>query len=193
MVLAIISIAGSRLTFLRKKLPYGFRNISLTGTEYIFIGILLGQMGLEFLDSDALFQLNPFLVFGLCWIGFLFGLQFDLRNLKKIPRTFVPITFVQSLFTFTLVSVAMTAALFHFSDMPGGLVIFVALVLGSASSCTAQSAMAVLERSHRIARPRLVTFLRYVSGVDGLWALIFFMVTLSIFPESGRTGIPAGG
>ena len=189
-LLAVISIIGSRLTFLRQKLPRGFRNIILTGTEYIFIGILLGQMGLEFLDAEAFFQLSPFLLFGLCWIGFLFGLQFEMRNLKKIPRTFVPITMVQSVFTFLLVSVAMMVIFYFSLEIKFILIIFLALTLGSASSCTAQSSLAVLDRSHRIARPRLVNFLRYVSGVDGLLALLFFMLTLSLFPASGISGTP---
>lgn len=190
-VLSVISIVGSRLTFLRRKLPKGFRNIILTGTEYIFIGILLGQMGLEFLDVDAIAQLSPFLVFGLCWIGFLFGLQFELRNIKKIPRTIVSISVFQGVFTFILVSLSMVAVFYWFLESGLILTVIMALTLGSASSCTAQSSLAVLDRRQKIARPRLFNFLRYVSGVDGLVALMVFTLSLSLFPAAGGSALNA--
>lgn len=183
-LLTVISIIGSRLTFLKRKFSMGFQNILLTGTEYIFVGILLGQMGLGFLDADAIVQLSPFLIFGLCWIGFLFGLQFEVRNIKKMPRFFFSITIVQSLLTFLLVSVAMVVVFHQFLEVKFSIIMIIALTLGSAASCTAQSALAIVDRRHRFSKPRLLNFLRYVSGVDGLMALIFFTLALSIFPAA---------
>ena len=75
----VISVVGAKITFLDRRLPLGFRNILFTGTEYIFIGILMGGMGLNILDGLTLNKLQPFLVFGLSWIGFLYGVQFEFR------------------------------------------------------------------------------------------------------------------
>ena len=72
-IIVVIAVVGSRLTFLNRRLPLGFRNIIFTGIEYIFIGVLLGQMGLNIIDSTSLNNLEPMLVFGLSIIGFLFG------------------------------------------------------------------------------------------------------------------------
>ena len=74
-IIALISVAGSKISFLERRLPLGFRNILLTGSEYIFIGMLIGGMGLNILDIPTMEMLQPFLIFGLSWIGFLYGVQ----------------------------------------------------------------------------------------------------------------------
>ena len=63
LLLIVISVLGSRLTFLNRRFFLGFRSILLTGTEYVFIGVLLGGMGLDILDSDALKKMEPFLIY----------------------------------------------------------------------------------------------------------------------------------
>ena len=91
LIIALIALIGSRMTYLNRRLPLGIRNILLTGTEYIFLGIILGRTGLNVLDPETLTKLEPFLLFGLCWIGFLFGLQFEAFQLKKLPRFYFSI------------------------------------------------------------------------------------------------------
>jgi len=59
-IIVAIAIAGSRITFLNRKLPLGFRSIIFTGSEYIFIGVLLGGMGLNLVDAKSLKNLEPF-------------------------------------------------------------------------------------------------------------------------------------
>lgn len=186
-LLTAISIIGSRLTFLNRKFSMGFRNILLTGTEYIFIGILLGEMGLEFLDSNALLQLEPFLIFGLGWIGFLFGLQFEARQLKKMPKRFFTITVFQSSVTFLLVSVSMFILLKGIVFWKESFILIIASTLGSAASCTAPTALAIVNRSYRFENQRLLDFLRYISAVDGFLALFFFTIALCVVPAAEIT------
>jgi hypothetical protein len=83
-IIVAIAVIGSRLTFLNRKLPLGFRNIIFTGIEYIFIGVLLGRMGLNLIDAKSLNNFEPFLIFALSWIGFLFGLQFKFSTIKNL-------------------------------------------------------------------------------------------------------------
>ena len=165
----------------------GFRNILLTGTEYIFIGILLGEMGLEFLDRHALLQLEPFLIFGLGWIGFLFGVQFEVRQLKKMPKRFFTITVFQSAITFLLVSSVIFLILRRVIFWKESFILIMALTLGSAASCTAPAALAIVSRSFRFTNQKLLDFLRYISAVDGLLALIFFTIALCVVPAAEIT------
>jgi Kef-type K+ transport system membrane component KefB len=165
----------------------GFRNILLTGTEYIFIGILLGEMGLEFLDRNALLQLEPFLIFGLGWIGFLFGLQFEIRQLKKMPKRFFTVTVFQSAFTFILVSSAIFLLLRQILFWKESFILIMALTLGSAASCTAPAALAIVNRSFRFTNQKLLDYLRYISAVDGLLALVFFTIALCVVPAAEIT------
>ncbi len=177
-----VSILGSRLTFLNRRLSMGFRSILLTGTEYIFIGVLLGGMGLNILDAKALKQMEPFLVFGLCWIGFLFGLQFRVRKLKTLPRFYFSISAGQAFITFLLIAVSMYFIFSQYVPLPGPVVLMVALTLGSAASCTAQSSLGIVGKNYRIKNRRLLDLMRYVSGIDGLYALAFFALALGILP-----------
>ena len=181
-ILAALSIVGARLTFLNRRLPLGFRSILLTGTEYIFIGLLLGEAGMGILDKATLQLHDPFLILGLTWIGFMFGLQFERRQLKKILTHIFFIAFTQSLITYILVTGVTYLMLSHFAVFNGLTAFLIAQILGSAASCTAQSALAIVSRSERLSNPPLLDLLRYVSGLDGLFALGFFTLTVILFP-----------
>lgn len=181
-ILIIISLLGSRLTFLNRRLSLGFRNIMFTGTEYIFIGAVLGSMGLNVLDADALKQLEPFLVFGLGWIGFLFGLQFNVRLLKNLATYYFTISAVQAFVTFILVTGAMYLVFDRYLSQPRIVSLMVAATLGSGASCTAQSALAIVNKNYRFRNRRLMDLMRYISGLDGFYGLLFFAAAVSIFP-----------
>jgi hypothetical protein len=187
-IILVISVLGSRITFLNRRLSLGFRNILLTGTEYIFIGVLLGSVGFNILDAGALKKMEPFLIIGLCWVGFLFGLQFKVRQLKTLPRFYFAISAVQALVTFLFVSVFMFFVLKSHIALQGVGFIMVVLTLGSSSSCTAQSALAIVGQNYKFKNRRLLDLMRYISGIDGFYALIFFACAMSIFPGGEITG-----
>lgn len=181
-IIIAVSVLGSRLTFLNRRLSMGFRSILLTGTEYIFIGVILGGMGLNVLDNNALTQMEPFLVFGLCWIGFLFGLQFKVQQLKKLPSHYFTISAGQASVTFLAVSWAMYAVFKRYTDLPETVLLMTAVTLGSTASCTAQSALGIVGKSYKIENRRLLDLMRYISGIDGIYALVFFALAPGILP-----------
>jgi len=181
-IILVVTVLGSRLTFLNRRLSMGFRSLLLTGTEYIFIGVLLGGMGLNVLDNDAINRMEPFLVFGLCWIGFLFGLQFKVRQLKKLPGFYFTISAGQALATFLFVSAAMYVVFQYYFDLPETVLLMVAVTLGSAASCTAQSSLGIVSKNYKFGNRRLLDLMRYISGIDGFYALFFFALALGILP-----------
>ncbi len=179
-IFTMISVVGAKITFLDRRLPLGFRNILFTGAEYIFIGILLGGTGLNILDDLTLNKLQPFLVFGLSWIGFLYGVQFEFRFIRKLPRFYFSITAIHSVITFLLVTGLMFLVFRHILGYTGESLYIISIVLGAAGACTAQSAIAIVSRNYRIKNRGLLELLRYISSVDGLFALIFFAIALSV-------------
>ncbi|MBD3413528.1 MAG: hypothetical protein GF421_03735 [Candidatus Aminicenantes bacterium] len=186
-ILTVIAIIGSRFTYLNRKLPLGFRTIIFTGTEYIFIGVLIGHMGLNIIDPETLASLKPFLIFGLAWIGFLFGLQFDFQSLKNLPRFFFSISAIQALFTFFVVTPIMFFSFRAFSSLPDETIWILCLALGSAAICTAQSALAIVCNNYKFKNRKLFSLLHYIAGIDGIFALAFFSLTFFIFPFPGRS------
>jgi len=184
-LIALIALIGSRLTFFSRRLNMGLKNIIFTGTEYIFLGVFLGSDGLNLLDSETLKKLEPFLLFGLSWIGFLFGLQFEVKRLKALPRRYFSITAIQSSIVFALVSFISWYFFKIFAMLPENLLLLASITLGSAASCTAQSAIAIVSHNFRIENKGLLGLMRYVSSVDGLFALLFFAAALCVIPGGG--------
>ncbi|MGD9201474.1 MAG: cation:proton antiporter [Chitinispirillia bacterium] len=186
--ISIIAIVGSRVTFYKRRLPLGFRHILLVGTEYIFIGVIFGQMGFNFIDDQAVKLLEPVLLFGLGWIGFLFGLQFDIKQLKALPRYYFTITAIQAFITFTIVFFPMFFLLKFFLKDTNIHLFSAALTLASTACCTAQSALAIVSRAYNFKNRGLSELLRYISSVDGLFGILFFSVALSIIPGMKESG-----
>jgi len=179
-IIVVIAVVGSRLTFLNRRLPIGFRNIIFTGIEYIFLGVLLGQMGLNIIDSRALHNLEHLLIFGLSIIGFLFGLQFEFRGLKNLPRFFFSIAAVQAIIAFIIITPSLYFSFQALFTLPNKTILIMAITLGSAACCTAQSALAIVKNNYKVKNRRLFSLLRYIASIDGLFALAFFSVAVSI-------------
>jgi len=187
-LIALIALIGSRLTFFSRRLTMGLKNIIFTGTEYIFLGVFLGSHGLNLLDAETLKKLEPFLLFGLSWIGFLFGLQFEVKRLRALPSRYFSITAIQSSIVFILVSFTSWYFFKIFALIPENLLLLASVTLGSAASCTAQSAIAIVSHNFRIGNKGLLGLMRYISSVDGLFALLFFAVALCMLPGGGFVG-----
>lgn len=179
-IIVVIAVVGSRLTFLNRRLPLGFRNIIFTGIEYIFLGVLLGQMGLNIIDFKSLNNLEPLLIFGLSIIGFLFGLQFEFRSLKNLPRFFFSISAVQATIAFLIITPTLYFSFKALFSLPDEIILIMAITLGSAACCTAQSALAIVKKNYKVENRRLFSLLRYIASIDGLFALGFFSLAVSI-------------
>ncbi len=186
-VIAAIAVLGSRITFYRRRKPL-FRKIILTGIEYIFLGMVLGRMGLDLLDSEMLKQLQPVLLFALCWIGFLFGLQFETRQLRTLPQHYFSIAAIQSVFTFVAVALPLFFLLRFITTESDGILFVAAAVLGGSACCTAQSSLAVVAQNRNLKDRHLLDFLRYISSIDGLLGLIFFALAMCVFSGIGTGG-----
>ena len=190
-VITAIALIGTRVTFHRRRLPIGFRNILLTGIEYIVIGVILGKTGLNLIDAESLQSLKPFLLFGLGWIGFLFGLQFEVRLLRNLPRYYFSITAIQSAITFLAVAAVLFFVLWHSTELPLPLIALSSIILGCVGSCSAQSAIAIVRQNYRFENKGLIDLLRYISSVDGVFALLFFSIALCILPDQSRIAFDA--
>lgn len=185
-ILTGISVLGSKVTFFKREFSLGIKNILLTGIEYIAIGLFLGESGIKILDGETLAKFNPFLVFGLAWIGYLYGVQFEFQQVKKLPRMFFSITAIQAFVTFISVSGIMFLLFYRFFLIKPEISIILSVILGSTAVSTAQSAIAIVNKNYRFKNQRLFDLLRYISGVDGVFAILIFAVLLA-FMKNGTS------
>ncbi len=179
-----ISVLGAKYFSTGRGTKMGIRNIILTGTEYILLGIVLGSSVLNIIDKSSIVQLKPFIVFGLSWIGFLFGIQFEFRLLKKLPKKYFSITAVQAVTTYISVffSIYYIAPLFTVYTFEDRLV--TALFLSTLAMSTAPLALSIVNRFYKFKNQKLFNLLRYISSVDSLFALFFFAFLISFMKSS---------
>jgi Kef-type K+ transport system membrane component KefB len=187
-ILGLFAIIGSRLSYLNSKSFLGFKNIIFTGIEYIFAGLLLGEMGLDILDRGSMASMEPFMIFGICWVGFLLGLQLKVSEIKKLPKNYFMITLITTLICFFFVSGLMYLIISFFPQVPQTKKLFLSLILGAISANTAQSALAVIQKNCRFKNHDVIRLLRYISGMDGVISIILFALILSIFSEPALIG-----
>ncbi|MCK4888590.1 MAG: hypothetical protein KAS97_01585, partial [Candidatus Aminicenantes bacterium] len=178
-IIAGTALIGSRITFIRKQLGLGVKNIFFTGIEYILLGLLLGGSGLKILDADTIRKFQPFLIFGLAWVGYLYGIQFEIKLVRGLPKKFFSITAIQAIITFIIVSLSMFTFFHLLSIISLEKAIIISIVLGITALSTAQSALAIANRNFKFKDQRLFDLLRYIAAVDGLFSMFFFSVFLA--------------
>jgi hypothetical protein len=192
LIIVFLAFSGYHLTFRGVRLPLFARTFYLTGTEFLFLGLLLGPQFLNLLDPETTKGLEPLGTLLLGWIGLLFGFQFEMVKLRRFPIEFFFAAIVEGLLTLTLVFLGVYFALFSFISISGPMKIVAALVLAAAAACTAQTGLAILA-PEIVDHPRnTVTLLRYISSIDGLSALmvfgLIFLFRPLLFTEASWTG-----
>jgi hypothetical protein len=181
LVLTILALAGSRRVLFARSVPLGARLIFLTGAEFIFVGLLLGETYLNLIDRQARMGLEPVTAVCLGWVGLLFGLQFDFRSLKTLPSMFFAISVFQAFLTFLAVFTAFGLILWAWWGKMNSDLLLAAGTLGAAAACSGQPGLAMIQRRFPGESRQLLSFLRYVASLDALPPLILFGVMTCVF------------
>lgn len=81
-VLVVCAIVGAEIQ--RGLALRGWRAPTMEGLSFLIAGMLLGGSGLGLFPGDILATLRVVVLFGLAWIGLVFGVQMDLRAIRRI-------------------------------------------------------------------------------------------------------------
>ena len=85
LIIIFLAFSGYHLTFRHFRLPLFARIFYLTGTEFLVLGLLLGPQFLNLMDPETQKGLAPLTALLLGWIGLLFGFQFEIKKLRRVP------------------------------------------------------------------------------------------------------------
>ncbi|MDZ7832671.1 MAG: hypothetical protein U5L07_13030 [Desulfobacterales bacterium] len=187
-ILVSIALVGYRKTFVRLPLPSGARFFFLTGTEFIFIGLALGDQFMGLLDHATIARLGPLFSLGLGYFGLVFGLQFEKEKVSRFPRAFFSAALIQATVTFLLVFVPFIWLLHQMRfDMPA---VALAMAIGAVACCTSPTIIALIvnEGGHRTNSN--VDLIRYIAGFDPLLGFTFFgLAACALYAAPSPLGI----
>lgn len=170
LLILFLAFCCYHLTFRRVRLPLPARRLYLTGTEMLFVGVLLGPAVLDILDGPTRRALSPLSTLVLGWIGMIYGCQFELARHRKYPVEHVIAALFQATVTFGAV-VAVSAAVFLKMGWPPATWLPFTLLAGATAACSAQAGIALMSADGVNRNRKTVAFLRYVSSIDGLLAM----------------------
>lgn len=186
-LIVFLVFSGYHLSFRRMKLPIFARRFYLTGIEFLFLGLLLGPQLLNILDSATQEGLTPLSTLVLGWVGLLYGFQFELAKLRRLPM---------ENFTGALITGGVTAAVVFLGAwwglpkifyLPRPMNYICAMTVAAAAACTAQVSIALTPRANDPGARGLAQLLQYISSADGALGILLFAAACLFRPAS-----PAG-
>ncbi|CAN2044195.1 Cation/H+ exchanger domain-containing protein [Candidatus Magnetomoraceae bacterium gMMP-1] len=174
LIIIFLSFSGYHLTFRGFKLPLFARQFYLTGTEFLFLGLLLGPQFLNLFDETTRKGLAPLSALVLGWIGLLYGFQFEIVKLRRFPIEYLKAAKFEAVFTLLIVFFAAYAAIVLFFQIPDSMIFPISLTLAATAACTTQTGIALIGREAAFQRRNTLKLLKYISSIDGLGAILIF-------------------
>lgn len=176
-VVTLIAFLGSRHGFQRQIANRGLYYFFLTGTEYIFIGLILGPSVLNVVSERVIQALSPFIIFGLAFVGFIAGSQLEWHHFKNYPRRLYSATLLIDLVTFLVVITPFYLIFDGFglsgNDLHHPIIIIAISALGTFPSST----LMILQRFKRFRS--LPNLLQFIAGFGDLILILFFGIMFS--------------
>ncbi len=108
-VLLGLAWIGGRPAVRRLEERLGISHVVTSGLPFVGLGLLMHAPGVDVLSDETLLSITPLLQFGLGWIGFHTGFQFEARAMDEVPRGTG--TLVVLLTSFPLVLIAISCGL----------------------------------------------------------------------------------
>lgn len=178
----LITLVGSRKTFTKISLYIKEHHFFLTGTEFILIGYILGKNVFNFLETETINSLYPFLGLGLGWIGLIYGLQFNLKSLIRFPMIYFISSGFQSIFTIVIVFIFSSFFIQIFSPEYTN-ILFTVLILAASASCSSSSIPALLSYEHKFRGSKSLRIIRYISSTGDLIGVILIGFAFVLFQK----------
>jgi hypothetical protein len=149
----------------------GLREPAMEGVSFLVVGFALGGRGLGLFPEDLLANMRVVVLFGLAWIGLVFGVQVELRIIRRLAP------WHRWVGCLTPVVIGLPVAVFGASaGLSPGLV----LGLGAVAMAASPSSLENFARSGEARDHRAVRLLKLVMAFAGLPAVGVFAVAAAL-------------
>jgi len=172
-----------RLRALRKR--FGVSFLLSAGIPFLLVGAVFSHPHVAILTPDVVRDLQPAFEFGLGWIGFSVGMQFEVRSLEKLPSGLDAVIAAESVIPAALTAIAGGLVLAGMGVPWEGGMVRETLVL---AACAAPSARIDVESLARRTSRAGAELLRDVTHFDDVAALVALGI-ISVFfrPDAAET------
>ncbi len=183
LVLVAFAVLGAELrSALARR---GLREPAMEGISFLVVGLALGGRGLGLFPDDLLVSMRVVVLFGLAWIGLVFGVQVELRIIRRL------VPWQRWMGWLTPAGLGLPVVL---GALIAGLSPALSLGLGAAAMAASPSPLGGLARGRAVRDRSAVRLLKLVMAFAGLPAVISFAVAAALaspLAEAGGGGIPA--
>ena len=195
-VLILIGAVGfifGRFLFLRPRPGSWMEHFFLSGVEFLLLGALVGPQGFNVFDTRTLFNLEPFAILALSWVGLLVGMQLRVRHLVHFPLSYFRVAFTQGAVALLLSFGALAALLLAWTPVTAAASDRwrAALCLAAVAALSSPTAAAFFMRS-RARAGHAAGLLRFIPAIDPLVSLAALAVLFAAWHVSSD-GFSGGG
>jgi Kef-type K+ transport system membrane component KefB len=184
----LLAVLAAHPAVRRVERRLGLTVLVSSGVPFLALGVLFRIPRVGILTEDVVADLRPALEFGLGWLGFVVGMQFDVRELDALPDKTGAVVFLESAIPFAVTAVACAFALVGLEAegyLLGGESIRDALVLGACAAPAAPVAAASLARSSGSPAAAIVARVTALNDVAGV---VVLALVCACFRPGGDVG-----
>ena len=173
MAIAVFAYLGSIL-FRASRLPLALRALASSGLAFFVLGVILGPqvtdvLSLEVQSGEVQSGLDVFIQLAIGWVGLLFGLQFNILDLRRLAVRHLAAAGAESLLTLLIASAGLLLLLPGELGVvaPFGMAVLLAAIASTSSPTTGA------EVHHSLSpRGRVTDLVRLISSIDDVPAIV---------------------
>jgi Kef-type K+ transport system membrane component KefB len=106
----VLAVIAAHPAVRRVERRLGLTVLLSSGLPFLAMGVVFRHPSVGILTDDVVSDLRPALEFGLGWLGFVVGMQFDVRELDTMPDKIGTVVFAESALPFAMTALLCTAA-----------------------------------------------------------------------------------
>jgi hypothetical protein len=179
-VAVLVAVVAALPAVKRWEQRFGLSVLTASGFPLLLLGYVFTRF--EILSAETLADLQPAYEIGLGWIGFVAGMQLNLRRLDALPPSFLAVTALVSVPPTILAAVACSLTVAAMGVGLGEGLIRDALLLSACAAISAPANLRLLLRSCSTATRELVDA---IPRVDQLAALALVGLIAILFRPAG--------
>lgn len=185
LVLILLALLGSRVSFSTVRTRLGPRLLFRTGIHFLALGFLLGPSAVGLVPREATAALFPLLALGLGWVGFHFGLQFDAALLKQFPLVHLVAAVGQAVVAL-LIFLGLSFLAVRWAGFGAQVPLPLLLGAAAAAAVSTPAGIAMISSNFLVKGPvRDLLFL--IASVDAVVGIVALQATYALYRPVGTT------